>query len=50
MAITPTHIAIDKETGTKKVLVEYDEKTKQYKESWMVALIEDQWNFKPIEK
>lgn len=50
MPIKPTHIATDKETGTKKIPVEYDEETKEYKQNFMVALIEDKWNFKPIEK
>lgn len=49
MPITPTHDAENRHTG-EKVQVEYDEKTNQYKESFMIAIIEKQWIITPIEK
>ena len=43
MSIKPTHVAKNRKTG--EVLhVEYDEKSGEYKESPMVALIEKDWD------
>lgn len=49
MAINATHIATNKTTG-KKTLVEYDEKTGEYKKNWMVCLIAEEWDIELLEK
>ncbi len=49
MSIKPTHVAKNRKTG--EVLhVEYDEKSKEYKENVMVALINEDWDISIIGK
>lgn len=47
MPITPTHIATNKKTG-ERVRVEYDQKTGEYQQNWMVCLSVDGWDIEPI--
>ena len=47
MPITPTHIATNKKNG-RKVLVEFDNESGKYRESFMVDLIESHWDIQPI--
>lgn len=48
MPISPTHIATDKRTG-EKVLVEYDEKTNEYKENGMICLSDQETRWELVE-
>lgn len=43
----PTHRAVNKETK-KSLLVRYNNRTEQYEENWMVALIKDRWDIEPL--
>ena len=49
MFIKPTHTAKNRKTG-EVVHVKYDEKSGEYKESLMVALIEKDWDINIIGK